>query len=296
MQIDNSVDHTELDRVKRELQERPTGAPDSDLRLRELTSELREEIRDVRDEFARRLREKADLKEVDAIGSCLEMKVDEDRARAMIEDTKASLLAKIGKSKRDNSNAGLLSDLQEKYGKLVARVDKALRESKSAQEQVKAIGSETMHLKSAVEQAVTDEFKVMRQRTKQQWSEIWNETEELKSRVEELKRSQASKKDFADYKAKTKLVLEKKTDLQEVQEALNMVSSELSAKLVDLKKTTNKKLREIGSEMGKKADESLLNDTLTGKTDTKTVKMWVEGKANSSEIDALKSQLQALQK
>jgi hypothetical protein len=87
---------------------------------------MKEEIRQLRDEFSRKLRNKADLKEIDAIAECLEGKVEEDRARSMIEDMKSHLMAKIGKQKRDNTNAGLISDLQEKHGKLAAKVDKAL--------------------------------------------------------------------------------------------------------------------------------------------------------------------------
>jgi hypothetical protein len=80
-----------------------------------------------------------------------------------------------------------------------------------------------MHLKSAVIEAVQEEFKVMRQRAQQQWSEIWSEAEDLKSKLDELKRGNASKKDLAEFKAKTKIALEKKTELNEVQEALNVV-------------------------------------------------------------------------
>ncbi len=129
---------------------------------------------------------------------------------------------------------------------------------------------------------------------------MWQETEDIKRQLEDLKWVTATKKELTKTKNDFAKKIEPKVELSEVQSALNSLQSELASKLFDIHKELKHKISKteeaLSREVERKADMSALNDTLTGKTDTQTVKIWVDGKANSSELETIKHQMKSIQK
>lgn len=129
-------------------------------------------------------------------------------------------------------------------------------------------------------------------------TELWQEVDSMRGQFDNLKRIKATKKDLANSTADLTLKLEKKVENEEVQTAFSQLQSEISQKMKDAQHDFKQKLskceQRLNAQIEEKATMQDLSDTLQGKTDTQTVKQWVDRKANSSDISSLKKEIKRL--
>ena len=105
---------------------------------------------------------KADYSDLESINVSLDSKMDKQRVDNSLQEIKQTFNRKFSKNKKENSQIDSIgTELQERIRSIQKDIDKASRDGKSAQEQCAVIAKETVHLKKAMEEAISSEFKLV---------------------------------------------------------------------------------------------------------------------------------------
>ncbi|KAL4493978.1 hypothetical protein ABPG72_021995 [Tetrahymena utriculariae] len=296
--LSNKADRTDVEIIQSQIQQASNEIEAFKQLQDKEVSVIKNQLEDLRFNTTQTLNKKAEQKELDKIYNQVAQKADIDLLNQMSNQLRNELIKDMQDMKDQTINFRKAQEeqVQDKFKKNEQLFDNLREEILKAHENIKSVNEERRNDQEQMQNFNKGLLANYKKEIQKEIQYLLDDLETLKKEFNENFLLKLDKNEFIDFRVKVLNSLEEKTDLMEVQNALNACQSDISQRFLELKDEIKNYIGENEANLlqilDKKANFVDVQQALSQKADNTNVLNLLATKVSSQEIEDMRKMVE----